>query len=780
LNLSPFAICALVGTGSASYAQNAADSGIPPGSIVASLSKTLQDSQLSSSAAVGLALSTPILFEGDSNTDWAYSVQGWPKIALADAGGRYYIPVGGDFATAGATVSGNPNGLVARQSETVAKITAEVASFGHCIMWFQIGTNGGTASVDIPALTSLVQAWKSAGAFVIANTCPNWNGSVGGYVDQINTAIKNGTIPVNRYLDVQPYLVQSGSVTHYDDDEKAAVGGAAGALLANLAVAGSIYTDSISGLVQDALTGTGGTAGNGSNGISGQLPDNWTSSRQTGNGTMVCSVVSSGVSGRRSIRLVATGGSQATNFKISKSESFSFNSGDVIDGWATVALVSTDDTIFKAMLRIGNAAFPATSTTTAFTPSTWNDAAGLVWRGYPINQASSGSTITKDFTLVVAAGKTVTFEVSGFCHVVRETSSGVAPQNTVAPVMGTAWEGGSPNCSNGTWTGTPTPTYSQQFYLDATPIASSYVFSASDVGHDVACYVTATNSAGQTQQQSDTTTVVAASYASLSTSLAPVTLSAAIIVLSPISADLSKTLGAATLSADASVTTGSPVTADLGVTLAPATLSADASVTAGNITADLSANLAAATLSADATMLGPIWDSSVNSSPTHMQYSLSNTRVGRDNTSTVFHARGLAPIASTDKKHWAVKIEGTLSSNFRVGVCDNTVGAGTGGTGGTNSAYYTATGGETYTGGTQSNQGNISNGNIVDIEVDRVNNVIRWAINGGSWTTDRSISGLTATNLYCYNSLGLVTDAQITLQPISAWLKSASSGFSAL
>jgi hypothetical protein len=71
-----------------------------------------------------------------------------------------------------------------------------------------------------------------------------------------------------------------------------------------------------------------------------------------------------------------------------------------------------------------------------------------------------------------------------------------------------------------------------------------------------------------------------------------------------VTADLSATLDAATLSADATVTS-TGVTADLSATLDAATLSADATLVAP-ITADLSATLDAATLTADVTLAVPI------------------------------------------------------------------------------------------------------------------------------------------------------------------------------
>jgi hypothetical protein len=72
-----------------------------------------------------------------------------------------------------------------------------------------------------------------------------------------------------------------------------------------------------------------------------------------------------------------------------------------------------------------------------------------------------------------------------------------------------------------------------------------------------------------------------------------------------VTANLSATLAALTLSADGTITQPA-VTADLSATLAAVTLSSDATIASVAITADLSATLANVTLSADGTITLPV------------------------------------------------------------------------------------------------------------------------------------------------------------------------------
>lgn len=76
-----------------------------------------------------------------------------------------------------------------------------------------------------------------------------------------------------------------------------------------------------------------------------------------------------------------------------------------------------------------------------------------------------------------------------------------APANTAPPaITGTPTEGEVLTVSNGTWTGSPTPTYTRQWERNGTDIAgataATYTLVTADVGTTITCTVTATNSAG--------------------------------------------------------------------------------------------------------------------------------------------------------------------------------------------------------------------------------------------------------------------------------------------
>lgn len=76
-----------------------------------------------------------------------------------------------------------------------------------------------------------------------------------------------------------------------------------------------------------------------------------------------------------------------------------------------------------------------------------------------------------------------------------------APVNTVLPaITGTPTVGQTLTVSNGTWTGSPTPTYTRQWKRNGTNIASAtgttYVLVVADEDATITCTVTATNSAG--------------------------------------------------------------------------------------------------------------------------------------------------------------------------------------------------------------------------------------------------------------------------------------------
>ena len=80
-------------------------------------------------------------------------------------------------------------------------------------------------------------------------------------------------------------------------------------------------------------------------------------------------------------------------------------------------------------------------------------------------------------------------------------SGAAAPANTVAPaITGTVLTGNTLTVSDGTWTGTPAPTYTYQWKRDGVNIGgatnSTYAVTASDCGPAITCTVTATNASG--------------------------------------------------------------------------------------------------------------------------------------------------------------------------------------------------------------------------------------------------------------------------------------------
>ena len=81
------------------------------------------------------------------------------------------------------------------------------------------------------------------------------------------------------------------------------------------------------------------------------------------------------------------------------------------------------------------------------------------------------------------------------------------PANTVLPaVTGTVRQGQTLTCSAGTWTAQGTPSYAYQWFRGNTPIsgatANTRVLAAADVGQEMFCRVTATDSFGSTSADS--------------------------------------------------------------------------------------------------------------------------------------------------------------------------------------------------------------------------------------------------------------------------------------
>jgi hypothetical protein len=91
--------------------------------------------------------------------------------------------------------------------------------------------------------------------------------------------------------------------------------------------------------------------------------------------------------------------------------------------------------------------------------------------------------------------------------------AGSVPANTVAPaVSGTAAIGSTLTTSDGTWTGTPEPTFAYQWQKNTTNISgatsSSFTVTLSQAGGTIRCVVTATNVAGSASANSADTASV--------------------------------------------------------------------------------------------------------------------------------------------------------------------------------------------------------------------------------------------------------------------------------
>lgn len=107
----------------------------------------------------------------------------------------------------------------------------------------------------------------------------------------------------------------------------------------------------------------------------------------------------------------------------------------------------------------------------------------------------------------------------------------VAPVNTVAPeISGSTTLGSTLTTTDGTWSGTPTPTFTYQWYRGASPISgatsTTYVTTLADSTANITCQVTATNSAGSATATSNTITLP--SYAPVNT-VAPVISGTAVV-----------------------------------------------------------------------------------------------------------------------------------------------------------------------------------------------------------------------------------------------------------
>ncbi|MCA1682490.1 MAG: hypothetical protein LC685_00570, partial [Actinobacteria bacterium] len=140
---------------------------------------------------------------------------------------------------------------------------------------------------------------------------------------------------------------------------------------------------------------------------------------------------------------------------------------------------------------------------------------GATSQTYTLTSADVGATVQVVVTATNSAGSASAS--SAATPVVQPTP--VAPQNTAAPsVSGSATEGQVLSAGNGTWTGTPAPSYSFQWQrcnssgtgcaAISGATATSYTVLSADVASTLAVAVTAANSAGSATATSSATPVV--------------------------------------------------------------------------------------------------------------------------------------------------------------------------------------------------------------------------------------------------------------------------------
>lgn len=123
---------------------------------------------------------------------------------------------------------------------------------------------------------------------------------------------------------------------------------------------------------------------------------------------------------------------------------------------------------------------------------------------YTLQASDVGNTISCTVEATNAAGT-----VQAVSNTVGPIASAATPPvNTVAPVAsGVIRIGELLSTTDGTWTGTPAPTFAYQWTRDGAPIgsatSSTYTVVAADMACEIACEVTATNSAGSAMESSN-------------------------------------------------------------------------------------------------------------------------------------------------------------------------------------------------------------------------------------------------------------------------------------
>jgi len=123
--------------------------------------------------------------------------------------------------------------------------------------------------------------------------------------------------------------------------------------------------------------------------------------------------------------------------------------------------------------------------------------------GYLIQYYEDKSSFSEANKVSVTEGSTS----PGINAAMQANETATKPVNSEAPqVSGTPAVGQTLLCSAGSWSGTPTPTFTYQWLREGAAItgatSESYTVQTSDQGHGLVCEVTASNSAGKTAAQS--------------------------------------------------------------------------------------------------------------------------------------------------------------------------------------------------------------------------------------------------------------------------------------
>jgi alpha-tubulin suppressor-like RCC1 family protein len=137
------------------------------------------------------------------------------------------------------------------------------------------------------------------------------------------------------------------------------------------------------------------------------------------------------------------------------------------------------------------------------------DNGGLYSWGSPLNGRLGNNTTTPDVTSPTQIGSDTDWQIvfAGNTHSIASKVGVILPANTVAPsVSGTAKVGQTLTTTDGTWTGTPTPSYTRQWQVSdngtsgwsniSGATSSTYVITSSEASKYIRSKITATNDAG--------------------------------------------------------------------------------------------------------------------------------------------------------------------------------------------------------------------------------------------------------------------------------------------